>query len=75
MCSNIFPAFESELELGWVTGTGAGVTDVRVLARSGKLALTSHTLEENFRWIEQMEILEKICKITRKIRSIIIKHL
>ena len=26
MCSNIFPAFESELEPGRVTGTGAGVT-------------------------------------------------
>ena len=26
MCSNVFPTFESELEPGRVTGTGAGVT-------------------------------------------------
>ena len=31
MCSNIFPTFESELELGWVASTGAGVTDVQVV--------------------------------------------
>ena len=59
MCSNIFPTFESELELGWVAGTGAGVTDARVLAKSGRLALTSHALEVNFRWIEYMQNNEK----------------
>ena len=52
MCSNIFPTFETELELGWLAGTGVGVTDARVLAKSGRLAPTSHALEENFRWIE-----------------------